>query len=173
MRTVPKYIVAAISALSLASCATGPIRHELKVSIEKSLRFTVTNRTASTVGQPVFASSISTQDNVYIFSTEVKGRAVDYGLTTRGTELPVEPGDTLEVRYMPMHAGEETADFTLPDGQKETLSVLYQTIYWIVPANIGEKTDIKACGIWTADGRDGLNTVYDASGAVTLLLFPR
>lgn len=173
MKTVSTYIAVAVAALGLASCAHGPIQHELKVNIEKSLRFTVTNRTASTVGQPVFASSISTQDNFYIFSTGVKGRTVDYGLTTRGTELPVEPGDTLEIRYIPLHDGEKKADFTLPDGTHRELDWIEDTFYWTVPDWVTENVEIKAYGTWTADGRDGLNTVYDASGSVTLLPFPR
>lgn len=145
--------------IGLQSC------HKEKISIiGNSLDFKAVNLSASENGQ-VDANStgtvITTTLNV---SLTINGETTSISVTCKSNELPVRPGDEIELTFYPSCPEETEALISLPDGTNHKVTSTSPSFKWTVPNNFIDGLEITGTSHYETDDAD-----YTETGLIRLI----
>lgn len=94
----------------------------------------------------------------------VNGETTTVSGTGRSDELPVRPGDEIEVRFTPSSPAQKDAFFTLPDGMTQKATTSSPVFRWTVPADFVPGMKIQGESRYESD-----DCIYNRSGSITLV----
>lgn len=73
----------------------------------------------------------------------VNGETTTFSGTKRSNELPVRPGDEIELTFQPSCPEETEVFFTLPDGAMLKATASTPSVKWTIPSNFTSGMEIK------------------------------
>lgn len=115
-------------------------------------------------GQLTASSGSATVTVSWTVNVTVNGETTIVSGTNKSDELPVRPGDEIEVRFTPSSAAQKEACFTLPDGMTQKVTASSPSFRWIVTDGFVPGMKIKGESRYEDD-----DCIYNQSGSITLV----
>ena len=155
-------IFSIMSVLMSGSCCKDCDPCEVKETRNVELIFNALNLSAEG-SKPAYTGSpvVTNTQNITI---TVNGVSQNYSVTTKSYELPVSPGDEIEIQFKSSFDEEIDATFTLTGGTVHKVTTDAPSFKWIVPE--GVKSGDKIIG------KSHYETecfIYEGSGEITLI----
>lgn len=98
----------------------------------------------------------------YKFDITINGETTS--ISYKSDELPVRPGDEVEIQFSPSCPEQTEALFSMPDGTTHKATSDDPTFNWTVPDNFTSGMQIQGNSIYARD-----KYIYDRTGIITLV----
>lgn len=146
---------AVVIMLGLESCSS-------KATSSDFFSFNAVNLSVENGSLSATAGITGTKNNTVTIN--INGTSSTITVTHEINELPVMPGNEIEVRFTPSCPEQTEAYFLMPDGTSEKLTASSRTFKWTVPADFTPGMKIKGESHYETD-----DFIYNLSGTITLI----